>query len=489
MNDARSRKVLVNSAWLILQPLVLNIISIAVTGFIARSLGKVDFGRFNFAFSFVAIFQALSGMGLGSVMIRDLAKKTLEGPKYSGRVLVIRLVVAAVLYAALFVAIRLMDVPDTTTSIVTLAGLVILSHVVIMTFQDVFRSREVMGPIARINMVSGFLLTLFSVVVLMADQGITGLTLVYVAGSWLTAALSAVWVCRRFFLPRIGISLAFYRRVLSQGVIFYLGGVLAILASKMDMVLLTKLSDEATVGVYAAAAGLFTKLFIIPEGMGGAIYPTLASIYSRSKEEARLLLVRFLKIGLLVGLPIAVGGSLLAGPIIDLIYGAEYAKAGLVLAVAIWLVPLWCLLFICIYSAGAMYRERTGLIYNVITTVLLLALDVLLIPFCQSEWPELGGGALGCVAAALCSNLLGLVLYVRLVSLLLGRLLTARDLLRILAANAGMGLVCLLDPFLHVLVLVPLCAAVYTGLVLALGVVSIGEVRKLLAKRGAGSEG
>ena len=55
-----THKIIKNSIWLIVQPLILNFISLFIIGYIARKLGQSDYGKFIFAFGFVSIFLPLT---------------------------------------------------------------------------------------------------------------------------------------------------------------------------------------------------------------------------------------------------------------------------------------------------------------------------------------------------------------------------------------------------------------------------------------------
>ena len=48
------RTVAKNTAWLVLQPLLMNVLSLAATAYITRGLGATEFGRFNLGLGFVA---------------------------------------------------------------------------------------------------------------------------------------------------------------------------------------------------------------------------------------------------------------------------------------------------------------------------------------------------------------------------------------------------------------------------------------------------
>ena len=101
---------------------------------------------------------------------------------------------------------------------------------------------------------------------------------------------------------------------------------------------------------YGAANNLVERLMIIPDGICTAIFPTMAAVYQSSKEEANHLFQNYFLYLLLLALPLAIGVSILAKPIVNLIYGAEYQATALILQIMIWalfLIFLTTLFHVC----------------------------------------------------------------------------------------------------------------------------------------------
>ena len=97
-------------------------------------------------------------------------------------------------------------------------------------------------------------------------------------------------------------------------------GVLNAITAKIGVVMLAKFSGDAAVGTYAAANGLVERLYNIPDSIGMAVFPTIAVLYSISRQEAGVLFRRVVSYAIMLGLPIAVGTTVLADPIVTLVY-------------------------------------------------------------------------------------------------------------------------------------------------------------------------
>jgi PST family polysaccharide transporter len=67
------RQVLSNIAWLFTDQILQMGLGMVVGLWVARYLGPAQFGLLSYALTFVSIFSAVASMGLGRIVIRDIA--------------------------------------------------------------------------------------------------------------------------------------------------------------------------------------------------------------------------------------------------------------------------------------------------------------------------------------------------------------------------------------------------------------------------------
>ena len=399
-------KVVKNSIWLIIQPLVLNVISLFVIGYIARSLGQVDYGKFTFAFAFISLFMPVINMGLGSLGTREIAEKRGASADFFWKLFVLRVFLASVAIAAVVLTVHILGYPADTRLVVYIAGSTLLFYSVTITFHSAFQGFEMMQYIAYINFISGCILTLLSVVVLFAGYRLIGLSLVYAFGSFLAMIMAIYYIKKIFPTPQYKIDLIFWKNSLTQGFPFFLPGFFGMVSLKIGTILLSKLSGDAAVGVFGAANSLIEKLLIIPDGVCTALFPTLAILYQQSRSEAGELFKRFHVYLFLMGLPMAVGTTLLAKPIITLIYGSGYQASITVLQILIWWLFLLFFNSLMGWSLGAVHQEKKVARVSLISAGLYIVFNLLLIPYF---------GPIGAAAASVVSVIITVILLYRLI--------------------------------------------------------------------------
>ena len=123
---------------------------------------------------------------------------------------------------------------------------------------------------------------------------------------------------------------------------------------------------------YGAATNLTDKLLIVPEGLGASIFPTMSALAKDAKDEAVILYQNYSRYVFMLGLPLAVGTTALAEPIILLIYGDQYTDAVEVLSILIWGTFFSFMISLNGWTLNAMHKEKIGALVPMFTTPIFL---------------------------------------------------------------------------------------------------------------------
>lgn len=390
-----------NAAWLVLQPLAMNLLSLAATGYIARQLGAVEFGRFNLAYAFVALFAPLANLGIRSLTVRHVARHREEARPYLGRVLVLRGLLALVAAGVVTLATPLSGGGGDVRVVIGIAACGMIVTTIATLFVDAFQAFECVRPAAKAQFVGGGILTLASVTVIAAGGGIREMALAYVLGPLCTLALLLYWARREPFWPRLCWDPKAFGRLLREASPFFLMTLLEVVSTRIDLLVIARLLDEASLGCYTAAMGLASRSLILAEGAGSALLPAVAHLAATEPATAVRLLRRSALWLLLISLPSALVIATLSPLIIKLLFGSQYVTSAPILTVAIWQLPAMCLAILAGHSLVAVQRQGLVLRTGAVSTFVSLAL---LVPLTH------GYGPAGAAAALIVRPLLAFLL-------------------------------------------------------------------------------
>lgn len=356
-------------------------IGVVLTIWTARYLGPSQFGLFNYAAAFVALFSPFASVGIDSILVRDLLRESERSRMTSmGTAFVIRFIggwISVCLALTVNFFVRPGDVMCQILVTLAAIGLVAQSvDVIDLWFQSQVQSKMVV--LAR--GVSFLFLALARVGFLVG-----GFPLVYfAAAALLELLLSAIGLVLAY--KHSGESVINWRYSWGRTVEFLRDGwplafsILAILIyMKIGQVMVGNMLGDRAVGNYSAAIRLAEVWFFVPTAVGTSVFPSIMRAKAQSKTRYRSRLQLSYNLMSLLSMVIAAFLSFFSSEIIRLMYGAQYADAAPVLSIYAWAtVPV----FLGVASGQfllaenltriSLYRTIAGSIVNVIMNIFLI---------------------------------------------------------------------------------------------------------------------
>ncbi|MCU0411716.1 MAG: oligosaccharide flippase family protein, partial [Bacteroidetes bacterium] len=137
------------------------------------------------------------------------------------------------------------------------------------------------------------------------------------------------------------------------------GAILAMLTINYPPLALGVFRSAADVGLYGAASKMVFFLLLGDRILATLLLPASARIHARSPQETASALTTTLRWVVVLGLPIAVGGTLLAAPLVTIVFGQSYLPSVQILQVFIWY--FFVTMIHTVYTSGliAVGSERT----------------------------------------------------------------------------------------------------------------------------------
>ena len=305
--------------------------------FFARWLGANGLGLYSSALAYASLFAALVDLGTNSIITRDLARNRSRLAEIVGHVNSLKSVSVLVTLSAIGVSLFLLPERGGGKTLVMMMGLLIVGNGLLDYFAAVLSGLEFMGleAVLRItNKALGLLgaaagFHLFGSLRSTVAGMLVGCALNVIGGYVLLHRIGAPW------RPRWNWN--WHKGLLSQSLPLMTSWIFWNLYLNQSIVLLTWLKTSMQmVGWFAAGLRLIDVLRGIPSLLTGAFFPVLADFSRTEPNRFQGLSLFLVEWTLIVSLPLATGVSLLAAPIIRLIFGAGYEGSGPVLALAIW---------------------------------------------------------------------------------------------------------------------------------------------------------
>ncbi|MFH1741776.1 MAG: flippase [bacterium] len=307
----------------------------------ADELGPDSYGQIEYLIEMALIFGVLIDFGLEQTITRDLAKWKDRFRAVAEATLGYRLLISVFVFAAMELVLSAIDLctGDRVVYVLenSLAAVYCVTVFYLALAKAFLRSQEQLPAEAGINLADRTLLVIAGIGVLLWGRRVPMLLVVYIASSCLALILTWRIITRRITpcRPRWNLSLAFQWQ--RAAVPIGLSAACILLLHREDTAMVKLLTDFAETGVYKAAYRPFEGLFLFPQMLAVASYPVLASLYAREESITRLI-AKFLRLLFYLSVPMAVGGTLIAGAFMEQLY-PKYPDSVPVMVILIWSLP------------------------------------------------------------------------------------------------------------------------------------------------------
>jgi O-antigen/teichoic acid export membrane protein len=370
-----------NTTYLTLSYIGQKILAFFYFVMVARMIGVEDLGKYTFALSFATLFSVFVDFGLTQALIREIAKFKDKTKSYLAPVLTVKLALAALIYAMVVVVVNLMNYPEITKQLVYISGVIMVLDQFTVSFWGVFRGHQNLKYEAISVVINQVLILGVGLTVLFLHLPLIYLMLPFLAGSSFSLLFS-IFSVRWKLKVKFGFDwdtkvLKFLFKI---SIPFALIAIFSKVYGYVDTVMLSKMVGDAAVGWYSVAMKIPFALQFIPAALAAAIYPAFSYNYVHNKEQLTYTFDRVMKFLVVIVLPISFGIAILARPIIQSFYGAEYLPSTLPLQVL-----MLGLLFVFLnFPLGSLMNSCDKQVTNTelvgVTMVINIILNIILIP-------------------------------------------------------------------------------------------------------------
>ena len=373
------QRVAKNTGIIISGDLIFRLVSLAVTIYLARYLGTIGFGKYIFVFAYLAFFGVITDLGLQTILVREMSRDPSMAPKLIGNAYIIRLTLTVFAVVLSVVIISFMSYPADTTTYIYIAAFTVL----FTSFSDFYRTvfeanlRMVYNIIAKLTFK---VLSAALILWIIFSHGTLMQVIYALVFSEMVKTLINYSFSRKFVRPKFEIDFGLWKYLFKEALPLALTSIIWIIYFRIDVVMLSIMQGDASVGLYSAAYRLTDPFSLIPNALVVSLFPIMSASFKTSEER----LIKSYRLGirylLIITLPIAVGTTIMADRIIFLIYGAEFADSSTALQILIW-----TLIFISINSVlskllVSINRQILNTLNLGICTIANIVLNLILIP-------------------------------------------------------------------------------------------------------------
>lgn len=324
-----------NAIWLIFGKVIQMALSLVVGIITARYLGPGNYGLINYGTAFTTFFAALCGLGINSVIIKDFVDNPNEQGEALGSALLMK---SASSVLSVIMIVGIVSVVDRGEPL-TIAVVVLCSLGAVFNVFDTFNywfQNQYRSKVTSIIALFAYVITsVYRIILLILNKNVCWFALA-TSIDYIVIAVLLFYFYKRSGGPPLKFSFKKSKDLLSSSHHYILSAMMIAIYSKTDKFMLKQFLGENEVGYYATAASICAMWTFVLQAIIDSLYPTILRLHSVDREAFNKKNRQLYAIVFYLSCFVSVGIFLLGDWGIEVLYGEDYAPAGLPLKIITW---------------------------------------------------------------------------------------------------------------------------------------------------------
>lgn len=372
-------KIAKNTSLFLISQIISYLIGLIYTIYLARYLGPANFGIITFALSFISVLGIFTDLGLNNLMTREIARDKTLTPKYLNNFISIKILMVFLVSLFAVIFLSLSHYPLITIYVLY----IFIINLILVTFSGVFNALfqafEELKYQSIAILLNSFFMLISVYLAIFYHFNIIVFAIIYLLSNGIWLIYNLIIAYRNFILPKLEKDWKFWKDNTKIALGFGLSAIFTVIYVWIDSIMLFFMQGDLAVGIYGAAYRIVLVLLFIPSAFTAAFFPAMSRFYISSHESLKKIVFKYFKYMLFLGIPIGFGGTVLAGDIINTVYGYSYLESG-----AVFQILIWATVFTFLNSAFVQLFQSTneqlvvtkvtaiGLIINIILNLILI---------------------------------------------------------------------------------------------------------------------
>lgn len=373
-----AKKIAKNLGSLLISRLLTKTISFFIFLYIARYLGPSDFGKYSFAFAYTYFFSFIPDLGIHQILVREAAKDERIMDKLIGNATIVKSVLSILAFLLCCLAISITNYSSSTKNAVYIAALGLLA-ISLSGFSVVYEVKLRMDYSILFSITSRVFFLVSVLYLIRFNPDLNVFISVAVIADIIYYILMTVF-SKRFVTPNFKIEYNLVKKIVLEALPVAVSTAFIMIYFRIDMVMLSFLTNDTDVGLYSAAYRLTEALTFIPSILMVSIYPIMSKYFKDGNKAFGYIYTKSFKILFALGLLIGTNITFLSEKIILEIYGSEYYGSVIALQVLIWATSVMFVNQLLSSTYIASGNQKIMAKISFIAAILNIGLNLLLIP-------------------------------------------------------------------------------------------------------------
>ncbi len=335
MNQLLKNKVFKNASWIIGCRVAQAVLSFIVTMLTARFLGPSNYGVINYAASIVAFVAPIAQLGLGNIQVQELVNDPDNEGKIVGTTIGMSLISAVFCVAGVTAFSLIANASEKETIIVCVLYSLILFFQSAELLQYWFQAKYISKYASISSLIAFTIVTAYRVFLLVKGKSVYWFAVVN-GIDYVIITIALLYLYRRIGGQKLEFSFFIAKRMLAKSRYYIVANMMVAIFTQTDHIMLKIMLDNEATGLYSAAISCAGLASFIYAAIIDSYRPLIFENYHKSKVYFENSMSQLYSIVIYLSLFQCIVVTLLAKPMIMIIYGSAYIESVNALKISVW---------------------------------------------------------------------------------------------------------------------------------------------------------
>lgn len=325
-----------NMSWMFGGQMFSLLISFFISAWIARYLGPENYGILNYSIAFVGLFGFIASLGVDGILNRELIQTPEKRDELLGTSFYLKLIGGVIAFSLAVLGVIFFQTSPLIKLLVILFSFsfILQSINVISTY---FNAEVKSKNNVKILIYTTIISSILKIIVILSGKGVIWLIFIYLLDS-LLQGIGFIFSYKNFGLK---IKNWYFSKILAKSLLrnswlLMLSSAATLIYLKIDQVMIGSMLGNYEVGIYAAAVRLVEVWYFVPGIIAITLFPAIINAKNTDIKIYRSRLKNFYIFMTIIPILMAIPITLLAKPIILVLFGSEYLESVIILQIYIW---------------------------------------------------------------------------------------------------------------------------------------------------------
>jgi O-antigen/teichoic acid export membrane protein len=394
-----------NVGFMMASQLITWVLAFILAVFLPHYLGAEAVGALSIANSIWIIMIVLTSFGMDTYLTKIAARDPAKISEHLSSSLLLRTIFFTISCVVVSFYVKIMHYNSQLIIMTWIQSIFFLLASYSSAISSILSGLESMEYISISNIVGKIAQTGLGILFIYLNIGVYPVIAVFILAPLISCIILFV-ALKRVYPLQIKLPSKIPYKMLSESSTYLISGLALVVYQQIDKPFISALVDTKTVGWYGTAMGLFGTMMFLPVVFGTVIFPSMARSYASGSDKLNIIAQRSFDLMFLISVPIGFGLVVIGQPLVNLLYGPEFAPSGgilMMLGVVLIFTYLNTILGQLLISVD---RTSKWNVVMIIAIVLTLPIDYVMVPWTHQTF---GNGGLGGVIAFLVTEFMMVV--------------------------------------------------------------------------------